>query len=1128
MAGNIKGIIVEIGGDTSGLQKALSKVNSATSSLSRELKGINSLLKLDPSNTVLLTQKQEVLAEQITLTSEKLEELQRHEQAVAEVAEELTEEQQKNYRALQREIVNTQNKLSALKVESSKWTKAGDAMVEFGEGVSRISGKIDKLGTSLTTGITLPVAGLTATLISSAKEFETAFTGVEKTVDGTTEQLEALKKGIQDMAEEIPSSTTEIAAVAEAAGQLGIATEDILDFTKVMIDLGNSTNLSAEEAASSLAKFANVTKMSTDDYDKLGSTIVALGNNFATTEADIVSMATRLASTGELAGLSEPQILALATAMSSVGIEAEAGGSAMSKLLKQIQVAVEVGGSDLKDFARIAGMSTKQFKEAFEKDAVKALSSFISGLNATERNGKSAIAVLNDMELKEVRLSNTILSLANASDVLNNAVELGNQSWEENVALSNEANKRYETLESQMEITKNKIRNLATNLGNKLTPKFKDLLKQVDKVIDKIDDLTDEEIDNIIQTTAMVATIGPAIKILSSFGTITGNTITTLGNFSKAIANVKNGIKTAEGQVGTFTKALTLLTNPTALAVTGITALVAAFAIYAKQQSDERKALNGIRESLDEQAKSWQSLKDAREQYLTDSSTEITQLEYLKNELHQITDENGKVKQGYSERASFILNQLNNALGTEYKLNGDLIQQYQDLKTNIDEVIQSKKVEATLSAYQGEYEEAIKGQSTATENLINLRQQLNQAQADYVTGNYKERVEAQMRIAELSKAIQQETDLISQYGYTIQNYEELQRATITGTTEEITAALEQMNISWEKVGETADQSTAQQILAQQTYVEELKKSWQDAVTSNDTYQAQILKTQLDTNQKQLDSLYETLSKETSLIKELSPEQIAAYQYLAETNYTKYSEFVNKLSPDTQEQLENVTYVIVTNTSVENATGDLAEESEKRFSKNLNLTIEDTETILAKIQQTVKNDTAVEAETGQLGEDASSEFTTKADAWGVGNNYTLGLVNGINAGSGQVYGAVRNLGEQMKAQMMASLQEHSPSKATEQMGINFDLGLINGIIDSKKDVLREIERLGIDSLVSFNDGFSVDSLALDKLNSNMANKVIENSNTVFTTPQIVFNVQELDEEKLNQCFNYINRKFGSAY
>ena len=212
-----------------------------------------------------------------------------------------------------------------------------------------------------------------------------------------------------------------------------------MEFTRVMIDLGESTNLSSTEAASALAKFANITNMSAKNYSNLGSVIVALGNNFATTEADIVEMATRLAATGELAGLTEPQIMALATSMSSVGIEAQAGGSAMSKLLKQIQVAVETGNSDLNDFASVAGMTADQFKKAFQQDSVGALSAFIEGLNDTERNGKSAIVILDEMGLTEVRLSNTILSLANAEGLMTGAIDMANKSWNENTALSNEA-----------------------------------------------------------------------------------------------------------------------------------------------------------------------------------------------------------------------------------------------------------------------------------------------------------------------------------------------------------------------------------------------------------------------------------------------------------------------------------------------------------------------------------------------------------------------------------------------------------------------------------------------------------------------------------------------------------------
>ena len=149
------------------------------------------------------------------------------------------------------------------------------------------------------------------------------------------------------MSTEIPATTDEIAAVAEAAGQLGIQKDSLLDFTETMIMMGTATNMTADEAATSLAQFANITGTSADEYDRLGSTIVALGNNFATTESEITEMATRLASAGTLAGLTEAEILALSTAMSSVGIEAEAGGTAMTQTLSAIESAVASGGDTL-------------------------------------------------------------------------------------------------------------------------------------------------------------------------------------------------------------------------------------------------------------------------------------------------------------------------------------------------------------------------------------------------------------------------------------------------------------------------------------------------------------------------------------------------------------------------------------------------------------------------------------------------------------------------------------------------------------------------------------------------------------------------------------------------------------
>lgn len=310
------------------------------------------------------------------------------------------------------------------------------------------------------------VAAAAVASVAVGKEFETAFAGVKKTVDATDEEYAKLRQNILDMSEEIPSSASDIAGVMEIAGQLGIATESLTDFTKTMINLGVSTNLSAEEAATALAKFANVVSMPDFDengvsnYERLGSVIVDLGNNFATTEEDIVTMATRLASTGDIVGLSEAQIMALATAMSSVGIEAESGGSTMSKLLRKIQVAVETGSGDLESFASVANMTGETFSQTFKNDAVVALSAFIDGLNDTERNGKSAVAVLDDMGIKEVRLTNTILALANAHGVMSDAIDTANTAWDENTALAIEAGKRYETVDSKLQVMKNSFVNL--------------------------------------------------------------------------------------------------------------------------------------------------------------------------------------------------------------------------------------------------------------------------------------------------------------------------------------------------------------------------------------------------------------------------------------------------------------------------------------------------------------------------------------------------------------------------------------------------------------------------------------------------------------------------------------------
>lgn len=551
MAENVKGIVVEIGGDTKGLSKAISSLNSEIRGTQSELNKVNRLLKLDPTNIDLLKQKEQLLGEQIKNTENKVESLRNAKKKADQEMADGTEINQKQYRELVRELTSAELKLKDLQAEASR-SRAALAQVSAVTGeIAEKSGNIAKKFAPAS----LAFAGAGVAATKAAVEFESAFAGVEKTVDGTTEQLAALRQGILDMAEEIPASTTEIAAVAEAAGQLGIATDDVLDFTRVMIDLGEATNLSADEAASALAKFANITGTTADEYSKLGSTIVDLGNNFATTERDIVEMATRLASAGTVAGLSEQDILALSTAMSSVGINAEAGGTAMTQTMTAISKAVSAGGDDLETFAKIAGVSASEFADMWGNEPIDAISAFIGGLGKMNENGEDTIAVLDKLGLSGIRQSNMLRALALASNVLDDAVTTANTAWVENIALSNEASKRYATTESQMKILRNGLNNLAISIGDILLPIINKIVAGLQNAIDWFSNLDDGVKKTILIVGGLIAAISPVAGIISGIagamskltGTVIPALIEAATKMGPIITTVVEGISSGIG-----------------------------------------------------------------------------------------------------------------------------------------------------------------------------------------------------------------------------------------------------------------------------------------------------------------------------------------------------------------------------------------------------------------------------------------------------------------------------------------------------------------------------------------------------------------------------------------------------
>lgn len=481
---------------------------------------------------------------------------------------------------------------SRVEQNRARLREAAKAMQDYGERVQKASEWQEAVGSAMNKA-TAAIVGAGVASAGAAIQWESSCADVEKTVSGTAEQLAQIESSLLEMSQTKPVDNTVLADIAANAGQLGIWTDNVVEFTGVMSDLSATTNLSAEEGASAFAKFANITGMAQTEFDRMGSTVVALGNNMATTESDIVNMATGLASAGSQVGMTEAQILGVAAGLSSLGLEAQAGGTAFSKLLVNMQVAVETGSEDLKKYAEVAGMTAEQFKLAFGSDAAGAVTSFIHGLST---GGKSAIAILDEMGVSETRFRDMLLRTANASSLFSGAIDMANQAWEENTALANEAAVRYGTTASQMTVLGNKAKAAAINFGNELKPLVSTGVEWASEMLDKFNALDSAQRKQIMTWAAYVAAIGPTFTLIGKGNSAIGTLATKMGKLTEAAA-------AAGGGFGGFAAATKSLLGPMGVAALAVAAgvMIYKFADWASGAKAAREAT----EALMDTAKAW-------------------------------------------------------------------------------------------------------------------------------------------------------------------------------------------------------------------------------------------------------------------------------------------------------------------------------------------------------------------------------------------------------------------------------------------------------------------------------------------------------------------------------------------
>lgn len=634
---------------------------------------------------------------------------------------------------LERTQSNT-NGVKGVRESTSAYQGLASQLKNTGKGIKEVGESID----TITKPIQYASTALAAGGVASAKfaiDFEDSFAGVKKTVDATPEQLAKIKQGIIDLSTTgidgrgaIPQTATELNELAAAGGQLGISQENIIDFTEVMAQMGSATNLVGEEGAATLARFMNVMGTSQGEIRNIGSAIVDLGNHSATTESEIAEMALRMGKYGSSVRMSAADVLGYSAALSSLGIEAQMGGSAIGRTWLSIETAVASGGEGLTKFAKYSGKSAEEFKEQWNTDSSGAFNGLLKGLQSAE----NLTVALDDLGINNTQDIQAMMALVNGYDLVTESVNRSNTAYQENTALQEEFNAKNETTASKLANTKNNIIEAARSIGETMLPSIQDASTTVADFAKGLSQMSDEQKRAVVNTGATVIAIGAISKV--SAGAIKG-----VGGIVEAVGNIKKAFS-AGGALAKFAPTLTSIgaaAGPAALAVAGIaTAAIVGKVAYDKWYQSQYRWSEGL-------SKGNEKVKESLEKYK--SLNEVQgQIKSLK-----MVIESPESSQEQVDNAKSKLEEIKEMLSQEYNLviNSD--------NSNLDDA-----VEQVTKLSKNELQSNINKQRSELSNLINKDAKYKEDR-QIAEDNYNKELALQTKYSEAKSKVSDITAKIS-------------------------------------------------------------------------------------------------------------------------------------------------------------------------------------------------------------------------------------------------------------------------------------------------------------------------------------------------------------------------------
>ena len=559
MAGNIKGIIVEIGGDTSGLQKALSKVNSQTTSLSKELRGVNSLLKLDPSNTELLSQKQEVLNKSIETTQDKLNKLKKIKEEADKKMAEGTKISEENYRNLQREIINTERKLNNLtqnlkdfNSENSKWTKASKSIEEYGDKITKASKKIDDLGNK-TSAISAGVIAGGALLTNSAMNLENAVAKYVSSTNTATEETEKYKQVLENIYNKNYGDSYEDIADSMAKVQMQLKdldSADLENITEKAIALRDLFEYDVSESIRSVKALMDNFNISADEAFNLIVEGKKQGLDFSNELLDNVN---EYSVQFKKLGLDAEDMFNI------FKVGAENGAFNLDKIgdaVKEFSIrAIDGSNTTVDGFQRI-GLNADEMAKKFANGGEEAKKAFIEVVQRLDNMDDKVSQSIAGVDLFGTMWEDLGPTVITSFDEMDNGISKSSDSMQKSI------DELYNTTKKKAETQLKRLKSLGADFGEEMLPTLEKLIDYAEGFVEKLEDMSDEEKENVVKIALLVAGMGPLVKIFGTAGTVIGNVTSGLGKFTQAIGVVTGKTTSNVASVNLLAKAFNFLTNP--------------------------------------------------------------------------------------------------------------------------------------------------------------------------------------------------------------------------------------------------------------------------------------------------------------------------------------------------------------------------------------------------------------------------------------------------------------------------------------------------------------------------------------------------------------------------------------